>query len=60
MPFFVNDPRHWHERAKEARALAETLTDSQARRQMLEVAAAYERMAERAEHHPIRSPDSVR
>ena len=53
MPFFVNDPLHWRERAKEAHALAETLTDSQARRQMMEVAAAYERMAERAEHNPI-------
>jgi hypothetical protein len=49
MPYSVNDPRQWRERAKEARALAETLRDSLARNQMLEIAAAYDRMAERAE-----------
>jgi hypothetical protein len=56
LPFFVNDPRHWRARAEESRALAETLTDPVARMNMLEVAAAYERMAERAENHPIRTP----
>jgi hypothetical protein len=56
MPFFVNDPSHWRERANETRGLAERLTDAVARDRMLEVAAAYERMADRAEHRPIQSP----
>jgi hypothetical protein len=56
VPFFVNDPTHWRQRAEESRALAATLTDSVARIQMLEVAAAYDRMADRAAHHPIKSP----
>lgn len=56
MPFFVNDPIHWRQRADETRALAETLTDASAQSQMMEVAAAYERMAERAANFPIKSP----
>jgi hypothetical protein len=36
MPSFVNDPKHWRERAPETRALAETLTHAVARRQMME------------------------
>ena len=56
MPFFVNDPKHWQERAEESRTLAEMLTDPAARIQMFEVAAAYDRMAERAAHSPIKSP----
>jgi len=56
MPFFVNDPKHWQQRAEETRILAETLIDTKARSQMLEVAAAYERMAERAANSPIKSP----
>lgn len=56
MPFFVNDPKHWQERAEETRALAEMLTDAKARSQMLEIAVAYDRMAERAANSPIKSP----
>jgi hypothetical protein len=56
LPFFVNDPKHWQERAEETRTLADMLTDAMARAQMLEVAAAYERMAERAANRPIKSP----
>ena len=56
MPYFVNNPHHWRERAEEARTLAESLTDSVARKSMMEVADAYERMAERAETHPIKEP----
>jgi len=56
VPYFVNEPGHWQQRAKETRALAERLTDTVARNNMIEVAAAYERMADRAEHHPIKSP----
>lgn len=48
MPFFVEDPRHWEECAADARRIAETLTDAEARRAMLEIAAPYLRMAERS------------
>jgi hypothetical protein len=56
MRYVVNDPRHWHERAKGTPILAERLTDAMARNNTFEVAAAYERMADRAEHHPTKSP----
>lgn len=56
LPFFVNDPKHWQERAEETRVLADMLTDPKARSQMLEVASAYDRMAERAATSPIKSP----
>jgi hypothetical protein len=53
MPYFVNNSQHWRDRAAEARIIAEQLTDAGARENMLAVADAYERMAERAEKHPI-------
>lgn len=56
LPFFVNDPKHWLERAEETRTLAEMLTDTSAREQMMEIAAAYDRMAERAASTPIKAP----
>jgi len=40
--------RRWRERAEEARARAEEMHDSQARMTMLNIAAMYERMADRA------------
>jgi hypothetical protein len=60
MPFFVNDGKHWRERAQEARALAAQFADSVARENMLAVAAAYDRMADRIEKHPIVSEPSTR
>jgi hypothetical protein len=49
IPYFVEDTRHWQVRADEARALAKTLADPASKRAMEEIAAAYERMALRAE-----------
>ena len=43
----INDPKHWFDRAKEARALAEQLGDPEAKRTMLKNADDYE--AQRAE-----------
>ena len=40
---------YWHERAKEARAIAAVMTTPIARREMLQIAVAYEMLAERAE-----------
>ena len=45
----INDPKHWRYRAKEARAMAESMTDPEAKQSMLNVAADYERLAKRAE-----------
>ena len=45
----INDPKHWLDRAKEARALAEQMNDPEAKRTMLKNADDYERLAQRAE-----------
>jgi hypothetical protein len=50
MPLYsINDPKHWLDRAKEARALAEQMDDPEAKRTMLKNADDYERLAQRAE-----------
>jgi hypothetical protein len=43
-----NDPQHWHQRAEEARVLAEQMTDEGARKLMLEIAVDYDTLAVRA------------
>jgi len=53
MKALINDPEHWLSRAEEARAIAEQMTDSQARASMLRVAQEYEKLAERAEARTI-------
>ena len=40
-----DDPEYWHERAKEARRLAERMTDETAKETMLSVAEVCERFA---------------
>jgi hypothetical protein len=45
----INDPKHWLDRAKEARALAELIDDPEGKRTMLAIADDYERLAKRAE-----------
>jgi hypothetical protein len=45
----INDPKHWRDRAKEARALAEQMDDPEGKRMMLRVADDYERLAQRAQ-----------
>ena len=46
--------KHWRDRAEETRAVAEQLDDPEARRIMLEIAAGYERLAERAQAREAR------
>jgi hypothetical protein len=45
----INDPRHWRDRAEEARIKAELMSDKQAVQTMLQVAEQYERLAQKAE-----------
>ena len=54
MPLFTathrspNDPEHWRCRSQEARAIAESFDNLEARRQMFSVAASFDRLAELA------------
>jgi hypothetical protein len=38
----INDPKHWRERAKEARTVADELTAPDSKRRMLRIADDYE------------------
>jgi hypothetical protein len=44
-----NNPLYWRERAAEARTMAENFTDEKARKQIIEVAERYDRLAKMAE-----------
>ena len=46
---FLNDPRHWRERAEEARTRADQIGDPKSKNAMLRIAHDYELLAERAE-----------
>ena len=46
--YSINDPKHWLDRAKEARALAEQMNDPEAKRTMLKNADDYERLAQKS------------
>jgi hypothetical protein len=46
---YLNNPDHWRDRAKEARAMAEDMTDPVSKQKMLDVAFNYEHLAKRAE-----------
>jgi hypothetical protein len=53
VPVRINDPAYWRQRADEARRMADELTDPLARQAIMEVAAAYERLAQIAEDKPL-------
>jgi hypothetical protein len=46
---FLNDPKHWRDRAEEARTRADQLDDPQSKSAMLRIANDYVLLAERAE-----------
>ena len=48
-----DDPEYWHERAKEARRLAERMSDEKAKQTILSVAEHCDRFAIRAAIHSI-------
>jgi hypothetical protein len=50
----VFDGQHWLDRAEEARLQAEEMTHPPAKLQMLQIAAGYRRMAQRAEERTAR------
>ena len=54
----INDPEHWRDRAREKRALADRLTNEQAKQTVLRVANEYERLTEQAEERSRGSPQS--
>jgi cell division protease FtsH len=41
----IDDPKHWRDKAEEARAAAEQLTDPESRRQLMDIAVGYEQLA---------------
>jgi hypothetical protein len=51
-----DDPKHWRQRAQEARAAAAQLDDPDAKKTMLEVADGYEQLAVLAEKKVASQP----
>jgi hypothetical protein len=45
----INDPKYWHERAGEARTIADQMNDPDSKRKMLRIADDYEELGRRAE-----------
>jgi hypothetical protein len=54
----INDPGHWRQRAKEARAIADQMNDPQSKAAMQRIAKDYEHLAERAEQRAKGSEQS--
>ena len=46
---FINDPKHWRDRAEEMRRLAEEIIDEKSKQTMLRIAKDYDKLAQRAE-----------
>jgi hypothetical protein len=48
-----DDPEHWHQRAREARSVAEQMSDPVSREMMLHIAKEYEQVAENARRRTL-------
>jgi hypothetical protein len=53
---FINDPKHWRKCAEEARTPTNQMNDETSKQTMLNIAADYDRLAERAEWRTIGAP----
>jgi hypothetical protein len=53
---FINDPKHWRQRAEEALAMADKMNDLQAKAVMIRISYDYELLAKRAEGRELRHP----
>jgi hypothetical protein len=56
MPSSTEAGAHWRTKAAEARALAERMTDPQARASMMKIAESYDHLAEIAERAAVNRP----
>ena len=57
----LDEPKHWLERAEEARSIADQLSDPESRRMMLRIAEDYERLANHARRRASRTaPETPR
>jgi hypothetical protein len=54
----INNAAHWHERAKDARAIAETMNNDPAKQLMLRIAKSYDDLATWPEKTLLRPPQS--
>jgi hypothetical protein len=54
----LDDPKHWLERAEEARSIADQLSDPESRRMMLRIAEDCERLANHARRRTSRTAQS--
>jgi hypothetical protein len=45
---FIDDPKHWHDRAAEMRVLSDEMKEAEARRMMLKLADDYDKLGDRA------------
>lgn len=48
MPSLLNNAKHWMQRAQEARRLADSISEPEAKQTLLNIAEEYERLAQRA------------
>jgi hypothetical protein len=53
MPSSIDNAEHWRDRAREARTLANTITNARVRASMLRIAEGYDRLAQRALDHAV-------
>jgi hypothetical protein len=56
MASLLNDPRHWRERAEEARKVVAESDNPLVRRSMMRIVEEYEELAKRAEERVSKSP----
>jgi hypothetical protein len=55
----LTDAKHWRDRAREARATADQMTDPKAKLIMLAIATGYERLAKRDEERQAAAKNSI-